>query len=198
MPEEIHKIGNVSQSCYEQDVSELRDVVEQQTRGQFSIGDRALEIEPMRPRGGANPDGAWPVDNPRRGTPGRRCVSVALHVDLPWILEVAQRAGHKDPAPDDLGVPIAAVARHRAELLEHPVYGGPYARAAALVHTLGKCRWLEHSNLTVACAVAVMYLNASNIPVDPTCDQLAALARELYDPRCTAARITQELRTWHA
>ncbi|MET9648577.1 DUF6192 family protein [Streptomyces syringium] len=52
MPEATEKIGNVSQSRYEQIVAELRDVVEQQTRGQFTIGDRALEIEPMRPRGG--------------------------------------------------------------------------------------------------------------------------------------------------
>ncbi|OEJ21591.1 fic family toxin-antitoxin system, toxin component [Streptomyces agglomeratus] len=121
---------------------------------------------------------------------------MALHVDLSWILEVAERAGQRDPAPDDLGVPLAAVARHRAELLEQPVYGGPYARAAALVHTLGRCRWLEGSNLTVACAVAVMYLNASGIPTDPTRDQLTALAQELYDPRCTAARIAALLRTW--
>lgn len=123
-------------------------------------------------------------------------MSMSLHVDLSWILEVAERAGHGDPAPDDLGVPIAAVSRHCAELLEQPVYGGPYARAAALVHTLGCCRWLERSNLTVACAVAVMYLNASGIPVDPTREQLAGLARELYDPRCTAGRIAELLRTW--
>ncbi|MFD9541146.1 fic family toxin-antitoxin system, toxin component [Streptomyces sp. NPDC060022] len=123
---------------------------------------------------------------------------MSLHVDLSWILEVAERAGKHDPAPDDLGVPLAAVARHRAELLEQPVYGGPYARAAALVHTLGRCRWLECSNLTVACAVAVMYLNASGIPADPDRDQLAALARELYNPGCTAASITAQLRTWQA
>nr|WP_241672359.1 DUF6192 family protein [Streptomyces sp. IB2014 016-6] len=61
MPEEIDKVGNVSQSRYEQIVSELRDVVEQQTRGQFTIGDRALEIEPMRPRGGAVADPEWTV-----------------------------------------------------------------------------------------------------------------------------------------
>lgn len=121
---------------------------------------------------------------------------MSLHVDLSWILEVAERAGKHDPAPDDLGVPLAAVARHRAELLEQPVYGGPYARAAALVHTLGRCRWLERSNLTVACAVAVMYLNASGISADPTRDQLTALAHELHDPRCTAPRIAEHLRTW--
>lgn len=123
-------------------------------------------------------------------------MSMSLHVDLSWILEVAERAGHHDPAPDDLGVPIAAVARHRAELLDEPVYGGPYARAAALVHNLGRCRWLERSNLTVACAVAVMYLEASGIRVAPTREQLEHLARELYDPRCTAARIARLLRSW--
>ncbi|MEU7039267.1 fic family toxin-antitoxin system, toxin component [Streptomyces sp. NPDC046237] len=121
---------------------------------------------------------------------------MSLHVDLSWILEVAERGGVHDPAPDDLGVPLAAVARHRPELLERPVYGGPYARAAALVNTLGRCRWLERSNLAVACAVAVMYLNAGGIPADPTRDQPTALAEELYDPRCTAARIAERLRNW--
>ncbi|MEU5984412.1 fic family toxin-antitoxin system, toxin component [Streptomyces sp. NPDC047434] len=121
---------------------------------------------------------------------------MSLHVDLSWILEVAERAGRSDPAPDDLGVPLAAVARHQAVLLDQAVYGGPYARAAALVHTLGRCRWLERSNLTVACAVAVMYLNASGIPADPTREQLTTLAHELYDPRSTAARIAEILHTW--
>ncbi|CAL9672036.1 hypothetical protein SUDANB15_07464 (plasmid) [Streptomyces sp. enrichment culture] len=52
MSEETEKVGSVSQSRYEQIVAELRDVVEQQTQGQFTIGDRAPEIEPMRARGG--------------------------------------------------------------------------------------------------------------------------------------------------
>ncbi|MFG3026587.1 hypothetical protein ACGFZQ_50350 [Streptomyces sp. NPDC048254] len=73
---------------------------------------------------------------------------------------------------------------------------GTYARAAALVHSLGRCRWLERSNITVACAVAVMYLAASNIPVDPTREQFSALARELNSPRCTAEQIAALLRTW--
>ncbi|MFJ8078032.1 fic family toxin-antitoxin system, toxin component [Streptomyces sp. NPDC096176] len=90
------------------------------------------------------------------------------YVDLSWILEVAERAGHRDPAPDDLGAPITAVARHRAELLETPVCGGVYAWAAALVHTLGRLRWLERSNLSAACAVTVMYLEAGGASVAPT------------------------------
>lgn len=119
-----------------------------------------------------------------------------LHIDESWVLEVAERAGHRDPGVDDYGVPVAAVARHRGEVLDRPVYDGPYARAAALVHTLGRCRWLERSNLTVACAVAVMYLEASSIAVSPTREQLTALAHELNSPRCTAPRIAAMLRTW--
>ncbi|MEV1065255.1 fic family toxin-antitoxin system, toxin component [Streptomyces sp. NPDC050263] len=119
-----------------------------------------------------------------------------VHIDESWILEVAERAGRRGPAVDDHGVPVAAVARHRAELLGHPVYDGPYTRAAALVHSLGRCRWLERSHLTVACAVAVMYLQAGDIPVDPTREQLTALAHALDDPRCTTEQIAALLRTW--
>ncbi|MFZ3467759.1 fic family toxin-antitoxin system, toxin component [Streptomyces sp. 4.24] len=119
-----------------------------------------------------------------------------LHIDVPWILRVAEVAGADDPAPDDYGVPVAAVARHRAELFEEPVYEGPYAKAAALVHTLGRCRWLERSNLAVAAATGVMYLGAAGIAVKPTRDDAVALRDLLLDPGCTAERISAVLRSW--
>ncbi|MGC4982020.1 MULTISPECIES: fic family toxin-antitoxin system, toxin component [unclassified Streptomyces] len=119
-----------------------------------------------------------------------------LHIDVPWILQVAEAAGADDPAPDDYGVPASAVARHRAELFEQPVYGGPYAKAAALVHTLGRCRWLERSNLAVAAASGVMYLEAAGIGVKPVREDAVALRDLLLDPTCTAARIAALLRTW--
>jgi hypothetical protein len=49
------KVGSVSVSRYEEIVALLREVVENQTRGQFTIGDAALEIEPMREPGGSGP-----------------------------------------------------------------------------------------------------------------------------------------------
>lgn len=52
MAEETEKVGNVSQSRYDEIVAELRQVVEQQAKGSFTIGDRALEVEPMREQGG--------------------------------------------------------------------------------------------------------------------------------------------------
>ncbi|KAA0941091.1 fic family toxin-antitoxin system, toxin component [Streptomyces apricus] len=119
-----------------------------------------------------------------------------LHIDVPWILQVAEAAGADDPAPDDYGVPVAAVARHRAELFEQAVYGGPYAKAAALVHTLGRCRWLERSNLAVAAATGVMYLEAAGISVKPARADAVALKDLLLDPACTAGGIAELLRTW--
>lgn len=119
-----------------------------------------------------------------------------LHIDVPWILQVAEIAGAGDPAPDDYGVPIAAVAGHKAELLGQPVYDGPYARASALVHVLGRCRWLERSNMAVAAATGVMYLEASGIPVKPTRDDAIALRDLLRDPACTATKISTLLKTW--
>ncbi|MET7701073.1 fic family toxin-antitoxin system, toxin component [Streptomyces sp. NPDC005485] len=119
-----------------------------------------------------------------------------LHIDVPWILQVAEAAGAGDPAPDDYGVPVSAVARHRAELFEQPVYNGPYAKAAALVHTLGRCRWLERSNMAVAAASGVMYLEAAGIPVKPAREDAVALKDLLLDPACTAGKIAVLLRTW--
>ncbi|MEU9706628.1 fic family toxin-antitoxin system, toxin component [Streptomyces sp. NPDC047981] len=119
-----------------------------------------------------------------------------LNIDVPWILQVAEVAGAGDPAPDDYGVPVAAVARHQAELFEHPVYDGPYAKAAALVHTLGRCRWLERSNMAVAAATGVMYLEAAGVSVKPTRDDAVALRDLLLDATCTTTRIATLLRSW--
>ncbi|WP_031079287.1 DUF6192 family protein [Streptomyces sp. NRRL WC-3742] len=55
MAQETEKVGSVSVSRYEEIVARLREVVENQTRGQFEIGDYALEIEPMREVGGSAP-----------------------------------------------------------------------------------------------------------------------------------------------
>ncbi|GGY14779.1 hypothetical protein GCM10010358_78530 [Streptomyces minutiscleroticus] len=76
------------------------------------------------------------------------------------------------------------------------VYDGPYAKAAALVHTLGRCRWLERSNLAVAAATGVMYLEAAGIPVKPAREDAIALKDLLLDSACTAKKIAALLRTW--
>jgi hypothetical protein len=48
-------VGAVTEKRYRQLVSEGRELIELASRCQFRIGDQALEIEPMRPRGGSAP-----------------------------------------------------------------------------------------------------------------------------------------------
>ena len=119
-----------------------------------------------------------------------------LSVDLSWILDVARMAGQDDPAPLDFGVPIAAVERHRAVLTGQDVYSGPYVRAAALAHTLGRLHWLERSNLRVAVAAAHGYLVASGIDVKLSQDGVTALATELRRQESSAESVAAVLRSW--
>jgi hypothetical protein len=121
---------------------------------------------------------------------------VSLAVDLTWILEVVRLAGDNDPSPDDFGVPLAAVERHQAVLFDQDVYSGVYARAAALAHTLGRLRWLERSNMTVAVAVTVGYLQAAGQTVKPGPDEIGGLVDELRREECTAHSLAALLRSW--
>ncbi|MEV0437825.1 DUF6192 family protein [Streptomyces spectabilis] len=45
-------VGSVSRQRYEEIVAELREAVEHESGACWLVGDRALEVEPMRPRGG--------------------------------------------------------------------------------------------------------------------------------------------------
>ncbi|MGW9211276.1 fic family toxin-antitoxin system, toxin component [Embleya sp. NPDC055664] len=121
-----------------------------------------------------------------------------LAVDLTWILEIARLAGEQDPSPDDFGVPLAAVERHKAVLFDRDVYDGVHARAAALAHTLGRLNWLERSNMTVAVAVAVAYLQASGRPVKPGPEGITRLVDELRREDCSAHSVAALLRSWPA
>ncbi|WP_258314953.1 hypothetical protein [Streptomyces sp. Act143] len=65
MPEEIKaavettedKVGSVSANRYAEIVAELRELVKTASGMLFTVGDYALEIEPMRGHGGAVPAG---------------------------------------------------------------------------------------------------------------------------------------------
>ncbi|MFJ2741173.1 fic family toxin-antitoxin system, toxin component [Streptomyces sp. NPDC087440] len=117
-----------------------------------------------------------------------------LAVDLAWVLDVAQKAGVADPAPEDLGVAIGAVERHGAQLMGRPVYNGAFVRAAALAHGLS-LNWLERSNVRVAATCAVRYLHEAGVPVRPDKEGVARLTAELLDPQRTAQSIADTLRS---
>ncbi|MEH0420459.1 DUF6192 family protein [Streptomyces sp. B21-083] len=85
MTEVAEKVGSVSHSRYEQIVAELRDVVEQLTRGQFTIGDRALEIEPMRQRGGPIAETGYTVEQSMKRLADDIGLSVATVKTTRWV-----------------------------------------------------------------------------------------------------------------
>ena len=58
-------IGAVTEKRYRQLVFEGRELIERASRCQFKVGDRSLEIEPMRPRGGLAPAGRATVEESR-------------------------------------------------------------------------------------------------------------------------------------
>ncbi|MET8292021.1 DUF6192 family protein [Streptomyces sp. NPDC005132] len=123
MVEETRKVGAVSGSRYEEIVAELQGEVEQRTRGQFMVGDRALEVEPLSPPGGSAAESAgpqqslaqlaqdiglplpavqqarwtasrWPVDQRRRAE------SFAVHWVLAGIEDDEERFGAIDDLPE--------------------------------------------------------------------------------------------------
>src|SRR4051794_3551109 len=130
MREVAEKVGSVSHSRYEQIVAELRDVVEQQTRGQFTIGDRALEIEPMRQRGGPIAENEYTVEQSMKRLADDIGLSVATVKTTRWVASRWPKQ-HRQPK-------IASCTVHRALA---NIEDEDERFAAILTPPDGKARW---------------------------------------------------------
>ncbi|GGQ71292.1 fic family toxin-antitoxin system, toxin component [Streptomyces flaveolus] len=119
-----------------------------------------------------------------------------LTIDLAWLLMLAEQRTPGDPEVTDWGALVAAVARHRAEIFDVPVYDGPYARAAALLQLLIHVPALERSNALFASAVAYAYLVASGVKVATTPEQVRDLALLVKSGEASVDDIAHELRQW--
>jgi prophage maintenance system killer protein len=119
-----------------------------------------------------------------------------LSIDLAWLLMLAEQKTPGDAQVSDWGALVAAVARHRAEIFDVPVYDTPYDRAAALLQLLVHVPALERSNALFASAVAYAYLVASGLKVVTTPEQVRDLARLVKSGEAGVADIARELRRW--
>ncbi|MFE1439951.1 fic family toxin-antitoxin system, toxin component [Streptomyces sp. NPDC058739] len=119
-----------------------------------------------------------------------------LRIDLAWLLMLAEQNTPGDPQVTDWGALVAAVARHRAEIFDVPVYDTPHARAAALLQLLIHIPALERSNALFACAVAYAYLVASGLKVVISPEQVRDLARLVKTGDASVQDIERELRRW--
>ncbi|MGA5499305.1 hypothetical protein ACPCSP_33840 [Streptomyces cinereoruber] len=86
-----------------------------------------------------------------------------------------------DPQVVDYGVPVAAEARHRAEILDREVYPEPHHKAAVLLCELARNPSLEMRNLLFAATVTAAYLSACGMPVRPGLNTVLPLARAVRD-----------------
>ena len=119
-----------------------------------------------------------------------------LRIDLAWLLMLAEQQTPGDPQVTDWGALVAAVARHRAEIFDVPVYDSPHARAAALLQLLIHIPALERSNALFASAVAYAYLVASGLKIVTSPEQVRDLARLVKTGGATVEEIAAELRRW--
>ncbi|MER6526486.1 fic family toxin-antitoxin system, toxin component [Streptomyces sp. NPDC001508] len=119
-----------------------------------------------------------------------------LSIDLAWLLMLAEQKTPGDPQVTDWGALVAAVARHRAEIFDIPVYEGPHARAAALLQLLIHVPALERSNALFASAVAYAYLVASGLKVTTSPEQVRDLARLVKDGEASVSDIARQLHRW--
>ncbi|MCH0562510.1 MULTISPECIES: fic family toxin-antitoxin system, toxin component [unclassified Streptomyces] len=119
-----------------------------------------------------------------------------LRIDLSWLLMLAEQKTPGDPQVTDWGALVAAVARHRADIFDVPVYDTPHARAAALLQLLIHVPALERSNALFASAVAYAYLVASGLKVATTPERVRELARLVKSGEASVHVIAEELRRW--
>ncbi|MER5890445.1 hypothetical protein ABT160_42015 [Streptomyces sp. NPDC001941] len=117
-----------------------------------------------------------------------------LRIDLAWILGVAQQIPG-DPQVIDYGVPVAAEARHRAEILDHEVYPEPHEKAAALLCELARNPSLAVRNLLFAATVTAAYLAACGLPVGPGVQSVVPLARAAREG-LPVQEVANQIKTW--
>ena len=99
-----------------------------------------------------------------------------------------------DPAVRDYSALVAAVERHRAELLGQPVHPDPVSAAAALLHAIVRLRPLETRNDIFAWLAAYALLGLNDVTVKATPQEAVELVRAAeagtLDEAAIAARLT--------
>jgi prophage maintenance system killer protein len=121
---------------------------------------------------------------------------MTLHVDLPWLLIVAEEKAPGDPRVTDYGALVAAISRHQAAIFGRPVYSAPHDRAAALLQQLLHIPALERGNALFASAVGYAYLVASGLRVATSPERVRDLAKLVKDGTADVHTIAEELRSW--
>lgn len=112
------------------------------------------------------------------------------------LLQAAQAPG--SPRVDDYGVPFAAAARIGANLLGQDIYHGAHMKAAALLDTLMRHRWLEHHQARAgwAATVAQLETNGHLLRDEVKPGDIAAVLTQVASPGVHLVELARILRDW--
>ncbi|NEB75984.1 toxin Doc [Streptomyces sp. SID14478] len=122
---------------------------------------------------------------------------MVLYIDVPWLLDVQERATSEDLAIADYSALVAAVARHKTRMPTLETSDPDAAwRAAALLHTIARLEPLPFRNSLFAAAIATQYLHDSGEGVDPPYGALPNLVRKVRDERVSVYAVAEQLRVW--
>ncbi|MFF8786776.1 fic family toxin-antitoxin system, toxin component [Streptomyces sp. NPDC015125] len=119
-----------------------------------------------------------------------------LTIDRAWLLEIIEHQLHDKPDLADWGATAAAVARHRDQILDQPVYHGPHHRAAALFQSLLRIPALAHSNEIFALSVALGFLNVCGLTVKVSTDTAGDLVEQTLAGAVDVRQIAGHFKAW--
>ena len=118
-----------------------------------------------------------------------------VHLEFEDLLAIFQQVPG-DPDPYDYGVIFAAIARHRARLLDTDVYESVLLKACALIQELGRMRALEHGNCRFAWDAALGFLALNGQRVSVSGSSAAGLVEDLVRGRTTLPQASAQLGRW--
>ena len=93
-----------------------------------------------------------------------------IYLDLPDLLAAAEAALQRLPEVRDYGLLESAIARPQTTVLGVDAYPDPFAKAAALLHSLACNHALVDGNKRTALAATLLFLELNGVRVLPTDD----------------------------
>ena len=118
-----------------------------------------------------------------------------IHLDLEDLLHIARRTLGEEPEVRDYGLLEAALARPRASAFGEDAYPDIHAKAAALVHSVGRNHALVDGNKRLALAALIAFYGVNGVRLTLNNDEAYELVIDVATGRLDdVAQIADVLR----
>ena len=121
---------------------------------------------------------------------------MALHIDLPWLLDVQDRHLPDHITVSDFSALGAAVERHRFAPIVLGYEPDAAWRAAALLHTVVRLEPLPRANRMFGCMITAQYMHQSGEGINPPYGAIVELAKDIGAKRADVFQAAERIRAW--